>query len=50
MIMSTRLTKSIRVSDQTYQELSKLGTVANSFDDVIQRLLDKGKIPLETLK
>jgi len=33
------LTKTIRVSEETYETLSQMGSVANTFDDVIKRLL-----------
>lgn len=35
--------KTIKVSQETYEILSKEGTVADSFEDVIKRLLEKGK-------
>jgi predicted CopG family antitoxin len=35
--------RTIKVSQETYEILSKEGTVADSFDDVIKRLLEKGK-------
>ena len=38
--MST-LNKTIRVSSETYDDLAKQGTVIDSFDDVIKRLLKK---------
>jgi predicted CopG family antitoxin len=37
--MDKRSTKIIRVSCETYKNLEKLGTLADSFDSVIQRLL-----------
>jgi predicted CopG family antitoxin len=37
--MYKRSTKIIRVSCETYKNLEKLGTLADSFDSVIQRLL-----------
>jgi predicted CopG family antitoxin len=37
--MSTSTTKTIRVSEETYDVLAKQGTVADSFEDVIKRLL-----------
>jgi predicted CopG family antitoxin len=36
--------KTIKVSQETYDILSKQGSVVDSFDDVIQRLLRKDKI------
>ncbi len=33
-------TKSIMVSKETYDELSKLGNLKDSFDSVIKKLLD----------
>ena len=42
--MSTITTrKSIKVSKETYDILSKRGTVADSFEDVIRRLLNEKK-------
>ena len=35
--------KTIKISQETYETLSKQGTVADTFDDVISRLL-KGKV------
>jgi hypothetical protein len=35
----TRSTKTIRISVETHQDLAKLGTLADSFDTVIQELL-----------
>jgi predicted CopG family antitoxin len=37
--MSTKTTKTIRVSFGTYKDLERLGTLADSFDSVIQGLL-----------
>ncbi|CAN5376348.1 hypothetical protein BH18THE2_BH18THE2_25020 [soil metagenome] len=37
-------TKTIRVSCETYETLSRKGSVADTFDDVIQRLLRKDKV------
>jgi predicted CopG family antitoxin len=37
--MHTRSTKTIRISVETHQDLAKLGTLADSFDTVIQELL-----------
>jgi predicted CopG family antitoxin len=35
--------KSIKLSRETYDDLAKQGTVADSFEDVIKRLLAKNK-------
>jgi predicted CopG family antitoxin len=35
--------KTIKISQETYEILSKKGTVADSFEDVIKRLLEKGE-------
>jgi predicted CopG family antitoxin len=40
--MSTKNT-TIRIRQETYETLAKKGTVADSFDSVIQRLLKKDK-------
>lgn len=32
--------KTVRISEQTYNKLSKLGNVNNTFDDVISKLLE----------
>lgn len=37
--MATKSTKTIRVSFGTHENLEKLGTLADSFDSVIQGLL-----------
>jgi predicted CopG family antitoxin len=37
--MDTKSTKTIRVSYGTHEDLEKLGTLADSFDSVIQGLL-----------
>jgi predicted CopG family antitoxin len=37
------LTKTIRVSEETYQTLSQKGSVADTFDDVIKKLLKPGQ-------
>jgi predicted CopG family antitoxin len=39
--MSITKTVTIRIRQETYDILSKQGTVADSFDDVIKRLLKK---------
>ena len=39
-MMKNYETKSIRVTKETYEELSKLGTLNDSFDSVIRKLLD----------
>lgn len=41
--MSTKSTKTIRVSFETHEDLEKLGTLADSFDSVIQGLLTSYK-------
>jgi predicted CopG family antitoxin len=41
--MSTSKTTTIRVSVETYEELSKQGTVVDSFDSVIKQLLKMKK-------
>jgi predicted CopG family antitoxin len=41
--MSTKTT-TIRIRRETYDTLSKQGSVADSFDDVIQRLLKNEEI------
>jgi predicted CopG family antitoxin len=41
--MSNKSTKTIRVSLGTYKDLEKLGTLADSFDSVIQGLLTSNK-------
>jgi predicted CopG family antitoxin len=41
--MSNKSTKTIRVCFGTYKDLEKLGTLADSFDSVIQRLLTSDK-------
>jgi predicted CopG family antitoxin len=39
--------KNIKVSRWTYEELSKLGTLQDSFDTVIRRLLQNKKVEQE---
>jgi predicted CopG family antitoxin len=41
--MSTKTT-TIRVRRETYEDLSKQGSGGDSFDEVIQRLLNKDKV------
>jgi predicted CopG family antitoxin len=41
--MQTKATKTIRISVGTHQDLEKLGTLADSFDSVIQELLNSFK-------
>jgi hypothetical protein len=35
--------KTIRISEDTYQELSNQGTLSETFDTVIKKLIAKGK-------
>ena len=42
--MSTRTSTTIRVSLETYDALSKHGSVADTFDDVIRKLLKDDKV------
>ena len=50
IIMVIKLTKSFRISEQTYENLSKRGTVADTFNDVIQELLKKERSELKEVK
>ena len=38
------LNKTIRISEETYNELTRLGTLADSYDIVIKHLLEISKI------
>ena len=38
-----RRTKQIRITEETYQELIKLGSMTEDFEDVISRLLKERK-------
>jgi hypothetical protein len=38
--MQELMAKLIKVRDETHKRLSKLGTVGNTFDDVVTELLD----------
>ncbi len=35
--------KTLRVSDQTHKELTKLGSYSDSMDDIIKKLIDSYK-------
>jgi predicted CopG family antitoxin len=47
MVHTQNQHKNIKVSRWTYQELSKLGTLQDSFDTVIRRLLENKKVAEE---
>jgi len=38
--MKSLLVKLIKVRDETHKRLAKIGTFGDSYDDIIQRLLD----------
>ena len=38
--MDTQLTKLIKVKDDTYERLTKLGQKSDTYDDIIRKLLD----------
>jgi len=42
--MSTH--KTIRVSEETYQELANQGTLSETFDSVIRKLLQKQEVKI----
>lgn len=41
--MSNDVTKQIKIKDETYDELKRLGKMQETFDDVITRVLDHYK-------
>lgn len=43
MTTTTTTTKSIRVTKETYDRLAELGSLSDSFDSVIKKLLDENK-------
>ncbi len=43
-IITQKNSKLIRISDKTYKQLAEKGTLEDSFDSVIQRLLNQKEV------